>query len=136
MHVHRPAVRAFKDRIKAEARPYASVEWLRKFPTICHNDSGRLVHHAAVLNRAFQQFFVSAVVGQAGPGLLANPFDDARNEVRDMRDAHEISPQECEWHLEKFERERTEVLEIIAALHFRLPQLGELSFYFLRGSGL
>ena len=129
VEVHPPSVEAFRARVCHEAAPYSSVEWIRWFPSVCRNDTGRLVMHAHVLNRALLWFFEYAVVGPTEPSLLNDPFDTAGIEVQFLRDDREMSPHECEWHLERLVRERAEATERIEALRAWRPQLGRLSRY-------
>ena len=126
VEIHPPSVEAFRARVCSEAAPYSSVEWIRRFPLVCRNDTGRLVMHAHVLNRALLRFFEYAVVGPTEPSLLNDPFDTVGIEVQFLRDDRKMSPHECEWHLQRFVCEQAEATERKEALRVWRPQLGML----------
>ena len=129
VEIHPPSVKGFRARVCCEAALYSSVEWIRRFPSVCHNDTGRLVMHAHVLNQALLRFFEYAVVGPTELSLLNDPFDTAGIEVQFLRDNCEMSPHECKWHLQWFVREQAEATERIEALRTWRPQLGRSSCY-------
>ena len=85
--------------------------------------------HAHVLNHALLWFFEYAVVGPTEPSLLNDPFDTAGIEVQFLHDDREMSPHECEWHLQRFVREWAEATKRIEALRAWRPQLSRSSCY-------
>ena len=96
-----PRFFAIRREIETEARPYAALDWVLKFPDVVAGDSARLIRFYGVLYAAF---VAAAQIGPPPAGMPDTVFSDAMSDFRDLQAARIISVADYDWYAAKLRR--------------------------------
>ncbi|KAF8258277.1 hypothetical protein EI94DRAFT_1913235 [Lactarius quietus] len=111
VNTHPDEVYTFREQVRNEAAPVASVEWISCFPTVITRDIDCLVLHAAVLGHAQADTLDMCTVGLTAGDRFPDPVITAMGDIQSLYTWEVILYEERRWHLEKFACEHNEMLE-------------------------